>query len=197
MELRSAAEFVEVAAAEGLDGGRGHLTYAADEVERRFWDVPDTPEMTTALADALLRACGAWDEVWMDPSSLDWGGIFADGSDYGDPWHQRLRTHRVPVEYRGAVRFTRQERAEAVELLADEMFVGQTRMCDLRVLCRPGDVSLYVEHHAVVWVHTRTAEAMDRLVAEIEARGFPLPDDYPDDTFKPVSWMKPLPEHID
>jgi hypothetical protein len=42
----------------------------------------------------------------------------------------------------------------------------------------------------VVHVSFRDGEDLERFVGDMENRGFPLPDEVPDATFKTPDWMK-------
>ena len=60
---------------------------------------------------------------------------------------------------------------------------------DLLVVPEHARAFLYAEHHDMVWVHTPGTTETDRFVAHMERSGFPLSDERPDETFKPVTWM--------
>jgi hypothetical protein len=41
----------------------------------------------------------------------------------------------------------------------------------------------------VIHVSFKNTGDMDRFIATMENSGFPLPEDVPDETFKPAKWM--------
>ena len=48
---------------------------------------------------------------------------------------------------------------------------------------------LQTDHHNVVHVEFRDIKDLSRSVKMMEARGFPLPEDLPDETFKRPEWL--------
>ena len=53
-----------------------------------------------------------------------------------------------------------------------------------------GRYLLQTDHHNVIHAIFRHEEDVNRWVAEMERRGFALPGEVPDPTFKQPKWMK-------
>jgi hypothetical protein len=96
----------------------------------------------------------------------------------------------LPLGTSEVVEFGRAEFDSLVTLIFSSTIFGWSVRDDLYVIPDHARCIMQTDHHDVVHVSFRDGEDLKRFVAGMENRGFPLPDDAPDATFKTRSWMK-------
>ena len=77
-----------------------------------------------------------------------------------------------------------------VTLLFSTTIFGWSVGEDLYVVPEHGRHLLQTDHHGVIHMSFRTEESLNHCIVEMDRRGFPLPDEVPDSTFKQPRWMK-------
>jgi len=88
------------------------------------------------------------------------------------------------------VEFAREEMATLVTLLFSTTIFGWSVGEDLYLVPSSGKYLMQTDHHNVVHVEFRDTADVAPWVREMQSRGFPLPGELPDETFKQPSWMQ-------
>src|SRR5262245_27670340 len=166
------------------------LTFRPDPEQDRFWEVPihaeQRPYFITSLLDCMgeRQACYAWRHMGSWPRS-------AGADRINDVVELRiLEGLGLPLGSNAVVEFARSEYDKLVTLLFSTTIFGWSAGEDLYIVPSDGQHLLQTDHHGVVHVSFRTEDSLKRCVEEMERRGFPLPDEVPDSTFKEPRWMK-------
>jgi hypothetical protein len=167
------------------------LRFRNAEPDARFWIVPDEPERRPYFIATMLELMGSW------ASCFAWRHM---GS-----W--RAREHINPLRINDCVEFTILNgigiptgTADIIEFTRDDMFLLVTLLFatsifgwsvgeDLYVVPDHGQYILKTDHHGVIHVEFRRPADVDAWVSAMADRGFPLPDEPPDATFKSSGWM--------
>jgi hypothetical protein len=166
------------------------LGFRPDSGDARFWCVPPEPERRPYFIGALLelmgdwQSCYAWRHLGSWPKSVDCRR-FSDVVELGI-----LKRLGLPLGTDNVVEFARDEINLLLTLIFSTTVFGVSVGEDLYVVPDHGRYILQTDHHHVVHVAFRAPEEVDRCVSEMAKRGFPLPDELPDATFKQPMWLK-------
>jgi hypothetical protein len=165
------------------------LVFRPDPQHRRFWEVPAEPERRPYFLLSLLELMGDWNACYVWKHLGSWPAS-ADPLRINDvvEW-QILNGLGLPLGTADVVRFDRAEVDKLVTLLFSTTVFGWSVGDDLYVVPDQARCILQTDHHDVVHVSCRTSADVDEWVRQMEARGFPLPEDVPDSTFKRPEWM--------
>ena len=159
--------------------------------ESRFWLVPSEPERRPHLIASLLELMGEWQTCyvwrhlgsWPDPSSVD-------ASRVNDVIECRiLQGLGLPLGTADVVMFDRRDLPALIALLFSTTVFGWSVGEDTYVVPDHGRHILQTDHHEVIHVSFQDAGEVERWVSTMAQRGFDLPEDVPDPTFKRPSWM--------
>ena len=166
------------------------LTFRPDPGYDRFWEVPSEPERRPYFIASLLdcmddwQACYAWRHLGSWPQS-------AVPERINDVVELRILDGLgLPLGTNGVVEFSRAEYDRLVTLLFSTTIFGWSVGDDLYVVPNHGRHLLQTDHHGVIHLSFRTEESLNLCVDEMEPRGFSLPGEVPDSTFKQPGWMK-------
>jgi hypothetical protein len=164
------------------------LSFGRYEETDRFWVWPWPPQDVLGLVTAVLQHiapvayCDAWRPggVWHedDPSFID------------SVRNVMLRAFNIPATHRGALRFDRSESADVCALVSAFAVAGWNVNDDLCLVPDHARFIVRVSHHAVLHVESRDAELVEPLIAHMASKGWHLPTEVPDETFKIPSWMR-------
>lgn len=161
--------------------------------ESRFWEIPSEPERRSYFFASILEATGGWQTCatwralgsWPSPDRVEPKRI-------NDVVEARLLAGLgLPVGTADVVQFERDETDTLLGVLFSTSVFGWSVGEDLHVIPNNGCCIIKVGHHGVVYVTLRDAADMDTWIAFLTERGFCLPDDVPDATFKRPGWMDP------
>jgi hypothetical protein len=166
------------------------LTFRPDPQQDRFCEVPVEAERRPYFVASLLDCMGDWQACYV------WRHL--------GRWPQPAVPERLNdiVELRildglglllgtnAVVEFSRAEYDRLVTLLFTTTIFGCSVGDDLYVVPEHGRHLLQTDHHGVIHVSFRTDESLNLCVDEMDRRGFPLPSEVPDSTFKQPGWMK-------
>jgi hypothetical protein len=130
------------------------------------------------------QACYAWRHLGMWPDSADPLRI----NDVVEL--QILRGLGLPLGTGEVVKFERAELDRLVTLLFSATVFGWSVGDDLYVVPEDARYILKTDHHDVIHVSFRNSADVDLWISRMEERGFFLPTDAPDATFKQPDWMK-------
>src|SRR4051812_1169574 len=195
MQTIAEEEFLRWAAGHGLrlDARYPHsaVLHFVGDSESRFWLVPPEPERRPYLLASVLElmdhwhACYVWRHLgrWPDPNSVDVRRT-------NDVVECRiLEGLGVPRGTAEVLNFERDELPALLSLLFSTTVFGWSVAQDLYVVPDHGRHILQTDHHEVIHVSFRDAGDVQHWISEMAKRGFKLPEDVPDSTFKRPSWM--------
>lgn len=194
MKQVSKAEFLRWAAGKGMRLDPKYpdsavLGYVAGG-KARFWVVPEEAEQRPYLLMSLLELMGEWERcyVWRHL------GRWPDASRMEERINDRVEATileglGIPMGTADVVVFGREELDALVTLLFSTTIFGWSVGEDLYVVPDHGRQILQTDHHGVVHVTFRYPEEVKVWERELAARGFALPKELPDATFKRPGWM--------
>jgi len=159
--------------------------------DSRFWCVPPQPELRPYLIASLLEQMGDWQPCyawrhlgsWSDPSAVD----MRHANDVVEL--RILKGLGIPLGTADVVAFDRNDLDTLATLLFSTTVFGWSVGEDLYVVPDHARQVLQTDHHGVNHVSFRAADEIGHWVSEMARRGFDLPDELPDATFKRPSWM--------
>jgi len=166
------------------------LSFRPDPELDRIWDVPPQPERRPYFIASLLELMGDWQWCYVWRHLGSWPQA-ADASRINDVVELRiLKGLGLPMGTADVVEIPREESDKLVTLMFTTTVFGWSVGEDLYVVPNHGRYLLHTDHHDVVHVCFRDPEDLERCVKGMETRGFPLPENVPDSTFKQPPWMK-------
>jgi hypothetical protein len=159
--------------------------------ESRLWLIPPEPERRPYLIASLpelmgdWQACYVWRHLgsWPDPRTLD----ERQANDAVECCI--LDGLGLPLGTADVVIFDRNDLARLTTLMFSTTVFGWSVAEDLYVVPDNGQHLLQTDHHDVIHVSFRDAADVEYWVSEMAKRGFHLPEDVPDSTFKRPPWM--------
>ena len=175
-----------------------YLVFRPYQEFSRFWKRPAEDAALREFVGHLLNAMEPWSHVGVWSRSPRWPGrvmrlIFDDGTKADEPYDPEyvalLERAGVPFSQAVALGYDASQRAELITLLEAQARFGWCVDDDVFVLPDNGRYLLQVDHHDVVWMSCRDGSDLPRLVQFLKDRGYPLPDELPDETFKPQAWI--------
>jgi hypothetical protein len=189
MQPVDAGDFITHMRAVGLAStdAPSHLSFERSAETDRFWLWPWPPHELLGLLTAIFqhvvpdRYCDAWRPggVWHEP----------DPSFIDTVREQLLSGFAIPREHPCALRFARSEFTELAALLLAFAIGGWNVDDDIVVVPDHARYLVRLSHHAVVHVQCRDPESVEPLVTHMRERGWELPTEVPDATFKVPAWM--------
>lgn len=165
------------------------LEFVPASREARFWCVPPEPERRPFYLASLLdllddwQSCFAWRHLGYWPDSND-----LDANERVE--HQILRGLGLPLGTSDVIEFSPSERDIILTLLFSTTVFGRSVGQDLYLVPDHARYIVQTDHHDVIHVEFREPRDVERWVATMESRGFPLPDRLPDESFKQPPWMQ-------
>jgi hypothetical protein len=157
--------------------------------DARFWSVPSRPERRPYFLGSMLELMGNWKSccVWRHlggwPREVDPLRI----NDVVE--HQILTGLALPMGTADVIEFAAAESAALITLLFSTTVFGWSVGQDVYVVPDHGRCLLQTDHHEVVHVDVRDSTDLASWVSEMEKRGFALPEDVPDPSFKRPVWL--------
>lgn len=166
------------------------LMFRSGPQPARFWGVPAEPERRPYFIWSLLELMGDWEECYAWRHMGSWPRS-VDSSRINDVVElQILKGLGLPVGTAEIVNFNRAELDKLVTLMFSTTIFGWSVGEDLYVVPDHTRCVLQTDHHDVIHVSFRDSADVAEWVSQMEDRGFPLPDDVPDPTFKRPEWMR-------
>jgi hypothetical protein len=198
MKTLTTEKFLAWAATKGLvlDPRYPHsavLSFRRDERLARFWNVPANPTPRPYFALSFLELMGDWSvcHVWRHL-----GGWSAPAPQFDSRKINHLVETRIlgglgmPLGSSSVVTFDRSELPSLVTLLFSTTLFGWSTWEDLYVVPDHARQLLQTDHHNVFHIEFRNDSDVEPWVAGMRERGFALPEELPDATFKRPSWMR-------
>jgi hypothetical protein len=166
------------------------LVFHPPSQQARFWKVPTEPERRPYFILSLLELMGDWKGCYVWRHLGSWPDR-ADPSRINDVVELRiLEGLDLPLGTADVLHFEKTDADRLVTLMFATTVFGWSVADDLYVVPDHARYIFQTDHHNVVHVSFRNAAEIDEWVAEMERRGFPLPEELPDATFKEPDWMK-------
>jgi len=165
------------------------LAFHPDPDHDRFWEVPTAPETRPYFIAALLGCMGDWQACYVWKHLGKWPQSAATDRINDIVELRILQGLALPLGTNAVVEFDRSDYDRLVTLLFSTTIFGSSVGSDLYVVPEHGRHLLQTDHHGVVHVSFRAESDLNDCVAEMARRGFLLPDDVPDSTFKVPRWM--------
>jgi hypothetical protein len=162
--------------------------------ESRFWVVPREPERRPHFFASLIDLMEDWQTCYV------WRHL---GS-WPDPTHVNLRSTTgindavelvilkglgIPLGTKTVVEFAREEREALVTLLFSTAVFGWSSRHDLYVVPDHARQIIQTDHHDVVHASFPDVKGVESWALQMSKKGFDLPDEPPDWTFKRPAWM--------
>jgi hypothetical protein len=165
------------------------LVFSPDPNQARFWEVPAELELRPYFLWSFLELMGEWQEcsVWRHMGSWPERAESRRINDVVE-W-QILKGLGLPMGTADVLQFERAEADKLVTLMFSTTVFGWSVGEDLYIVPDHAQCILKTDHHNVIHVDCRDAGDIDEWVRQMDARGFPLPEDVPDATFKRPEWM--------
>ena len=176
----------------GLDPRYPHsavLAFQRDPHDERFWEVPVEPERRPYFLWSFLELMGAWQQCYAWRHLGGWP-TSADPRRINDvvEWHI-LKGLGLPLGTADVVSFDKAESDTLVTLLFSTTVFGCSVGDDLYIVPGHARYVVQTDHHNVIHASFRTPSDVDVWVTQMAERGFPPPEDLPDQTFKRPHWM--------
>ena len=168
------------------------LSFPIESSESRFWCVPASPERRPYFLSSLLDLMGDWNScfVWRHMGSwhsTDQINLQRINDVVENQIHKGLG---LPLGTADILEFTRQDLPALLTLLFATTVFGWSVGEDLYVVPDHTRFFLEISHHEVVHVEFRQSQDIPDGVSLMSGRGFNLPEDIPDNTFKRPDWME-------
>jgi len=194
MEAVSGAEFLRWAAGVGVGFDERYpdsryLSLLPPRDHARFWVLPADPATWPHFAASLLSGLDEWAAGLLWPCAGDWPDSRRSKSYNEGVRDVVLRGAGVPDEWRGAVRFERDEENVLLAVLFAYLAFGWGRDDDLFFVPDHGRQLLHTSHHDVIHAQCTSEERVQKLVGHMAKEGYELPTEPPDWTFKRPAWM--------
>jgi hypothetical protein len=159
--------------------------------DARFWTVPPEPERRPYLIASLLELLGDWQTcyAWRHLGSWPLPDV-VDSRRINDVVElQILRGLGLPLGTADIVAFEHSDLDTLTTLLFSTTIFGWSVGEDLYIVPDHAQQILQTDHHGVIHVSFRDTAAIGSWVSEMAQRGFDLPDELPDETFRRPRWM--------
>jgi|SRR5215475_9223722 len=159
--------------------------------DSRFWVVPPEPERRPYFVASLLELMGEWQICYVWRHLGSWPAqASVDGGRINDAVELRiLKGLGMPLGTADIVLFDVNDFDTLATLLFSTTIFGWSVNEDLYVVPDHAQQVLQSDHHGVIHVSFRAPADIAHWVSEMSQRGFDLPDELPDATFKRPSWM--------
>lgn len=190
------AEFLRWAEKHGLALDERHpqlaiLQFRPHSEFERFWCIPDRPERRPFFFAAMLELAGPWDccFAWRHCGSWPSKERLAPLRINDNVEYELLKGIGIPLGTADVLQFQRDSLYQLISLLLITSIFGWSVGEDLYVVPDSARQVLKISHHDVVHVEFRNEDDLNTWIAGMSEKGFPLPDEPPDETFKRPSWM--------
>jgi hypothetical protein len=166
------------------------LCFDPDPGISRFWEIPEEARRITCFIDTILSSLVPWNTVYVWKHLGSWKSI-ATGVRLNDDVQAIIYSGiGIPGGHADILEFTKDEYPKLVALIFNQLIFGWNVGDDLYLIPDHGDQIVKTDHHDAVHVEFKSDETMQKFVEAMKQRGFPLPEDVPDETFKTPDWIK-------
>ena len=165
------------------------LVYFPYRTFHRFWEVPPQASNVPHFVSTLLDGMDAWGSCHVWPR----GGLWPSAHRHeqvGDRVRRLiLSAAGIPEGFSGAVRFDAADLDRLVTVAFAYLSFGWNVRDDLFIIPDHARQLLHADHHDVIHVEFADEPGVAPFVHHMQQKGFPLPEDPPDPTFKTPDWM--------
>lgn len=165
------------------------LTILPPTDHRRFWVVPGDPAGWPYFVASLLGGLDEWATGLLWPRSGHWPKSEQSQSYNAGVRDIILRGAGIPDGWAGAIQFDCDEEDALVAVLFAFVAFGWCGDDDVFFIPDHARQMLQTDHHDVIHAECRSEERVLQLVAHMAEKGYDLPAEPPDWTFKRPAWM--------
>jgi hypothetical protein len=164
------------------------LVFKPYRVFDRCWGRPDEPRGLAHFLHSILDAIPAWQSCYLWCRNGSWSPTTESEGDLLIA--TVYRGAGIPERWQGAVQFHRPDLAAVLAVLFVHCAFGWSTWEDVFLVPDHAKLIFGVDHHEVVWAHFAGVEGVAPFVQRMAAAGYDLPTDLPDETFRPLPWIK-------
>lgn len=171
------------------------IVFQHDASDSRFWMPPAEIGRWPAFLKHILVGLAPEFPCFLWPRGGGWTYCEADELDAQTHAADRVRTTilrgaGIKNKNDGAIRACAADLDTVLSILFAQLSFGASVWDDVFVIPEHGRAIIHVEHHDVVHVECTDTVEMQNFIAHMASKGFELPEEPPDRTFKWPSWMK-------
>ena len=154
--------------------------------DSRFWCVPSDPRQRPSFIAAMLELMGEWKTCYVWRHLGRWPEPDLRTRSNPNSIIELLIAQKIGLPRGGhdIVVFDRSEYDALLTLIFVTICFGWSVGDDLYIVPDHATQILRTDHHDVIHADFRSQKDVERWVDEMSRRGFDLPDDLPDATFK-------------
>jgi len=166
------------------------LAFIPDPDCDRFWEFPVQPERRPYFIASMLEGMGDWKScfVWRHVGSWPTRPEPLRLNDRIE--FQILRGTGLPLGTADVIEFDRTETDALITLVFSTSIFGWSVNEDLYIVPNTGRYIVKTDHHGVIHVSFRGSDDIHAFMRFMAERGFILPNELQDVTFKRPKWMK-------
>lgn len=166
------------------------LVFRDDPDRCRFWVPAGVPSDLPGFLATSITLASVSGPYWVRPRG---GGRFIHGetASFREGLIDRaLAAVAIGPDVWGALVFDRTDWGDLLFVATAFFTFGWSVRQDLEIIPEDRSCCLMLGHHGEMTVQFATAERLAEFVRGMEDKGYPLPSDVPDATFKRPEWMK-------
>jgi hypothetical protein len=154
----------------------------------RFWEFPFQTNDLSRFLFAIIDGISVWRNLYVWPKCGSWP---KDNGKCVDVCIRNTfyRQFGVKMGSEGALICSSGEKATIVSFLFIHVLFVSDLFDDLFLIPDNGRFILGTDHHGVITVRTFSGLDLDLLIKHMKSKGFELPNEVPDDTFRKPEWM--------
>jgi hypothetical protein len=155
----------------------------------RFWELPDHPYSIPYVVEAILDGLDQWEAGYLWPRAGRWPAWVDPGLPNERVRDVVWRGLGMPASWAGAALVGREERPLVVAALFASLALGGDSCSDLYFVPHTGRQIVWAGHHDAIHVECADETRALEVVRHMERKGFALPTEPPDATFRRPAWM--------
>lgn len=166
-----------------------NLEFLQDKTQSRFWTYPKNIERYYSFFSCFIKRCSSEFGGWLYPRNGAWFDSANLETSYDMKMSKLLKTIGLTNKGPCAISFQDGEVDDLTKILL--IMVTESRSYpDPHLIAASGKYILFFDHHHALWVKFQNETLIKPFVDALEKDDIHLPTEYPDETFKPVSWIK-------
>lgn len=197
MKTLSEEQFLKWAKSNGLEVDPEYpqsavLGFVPKSGDARFWCVPDKPKRRPFFISSTLELMGDWSSCFVWRHLGSWPDVkHVDPLRINDVIEYRLlHDLGLPMGTTNVVEIPKKNQDTLIALIFSTTIFGWSVGEDLYVIPNHARYILQTDHHGVVHVCFKDSKDVDFWITSMKERGFLLPDELPDETFKKSAYIK-------
>jgi len=159
--------------------------------EERFWCVPPEPNLRPYFLSALLEFMENWKSCYVWRHLGKWPNATTSPKHHVNDFVEEciLRGLGLALGTADVLQFNRDEIERLLTLLFCTTVFGCSQGDDLVMVPDHARQILKTDHHDAIHVSFRDAADVQGWISKMAGRGFNLPEELPDETFKRPAWL--------